>query len=181
VQATTANGNPTKADQRWITTQTILWDNLHPTQQQLLTPLGAGPAQALPTPTAARRYPTPAGLPHARTYATIHGNLAVPTPTQHNGFPLGRWLLQQRRKARTGRLSPRTLQELATLDPWWNPPWPFNWQTTYHQHRTTHTTDQPIPPALQHWARKQAALWDQLHPHQQALLAATGITPVHAG
>jgi hypothetical protein len=179
VQANTANGSPTPADQRWITTQTLLWDSLHPTQQQLLTPLGAGPAQALPAPapTAARRYPTPAGLPHARTYAATYGNLAVPTPTQHNGFALGRWLLQQRRKARTGRLSPRTLQELATLDPWWNPPWPFNWQTTYHQHRTTHTTNQPIPPALQHWARKQTATWDQLHPHQPALLAATGITP----
>nr|WP_262928385.1 helicase associated domain-containing protein [Streptomyces sp. CBMA29] len=177
VRTTTANGSPTRADQRWITTQTLLWDSLHPAQQQLLTHLGAGPAQALPAPapTSARRYPAPAGLPHARTYATTYGNLAVPTPTQHNGFALGRWLLQQRRKARTGRLSPRTRQELATLDPWWNPPWPFNWQTTYHQHHTALAAGQPITPHLQHWAHKQTTAWDQLHPHQQALLADAGI------
>ncbi|WP_345666399.1 helicase associated domain-containing protein [Streptomyces venetus] len=171
----TVSDTLTEAERRWIITQTRLWDSLHPLQQQLLTQLGAAPA-TLPTAiTTARRYPPSKGLPHARSYAAEHGHLAVPTPTEHAGFPLGSWLLQQRRKARSGRLSARTLQELTTLDPWWNPPWPFVWQRHYHQCRTLHATGQPLPPELRRWARKQTTLWEQLHPHQQGLLTAVGL------
>ncbi|MEU4040229.1 Helicase associated domain protein [Streptomyces collinus] len=170
--AAAAHHHLTGAERRWIATQTRLWDSLHPLQQQLLTRLGAEPATTPPAITPARRYPPSEGLPHARSYAAEHGHLAVPTPTRHAGFALGAWLLQQRRKARSDRLSARTLQELTTLDPWWNPPWAFTWQRHYHQYRTTHTRGRPIPAALERWARKQTTLRDQLHPHQQALLAA---------
>ncbi|MCH0573069.1 Helicase associated domain protein [Streptomyces sp. MUM 136J] len=177
----TTSGNLTTAQHRWITTQTRLWDSLHPTQQELLASIGAAPAtEPVPTPTTTRNYPPGDGLPHARSYAAAHGHLAVFKQTHHHGFALGHWLIQQRRKARAGLLSARTLQELTLLDPWWNPPWPFAWQRKYHQHRTLHTTSQPLPPELQRWARKQTTLWPQLHPYQQALLTATGIhAPSH--
>jgi hypothetical protein len=171
----TASDTITEAERRWITIQTRLWDSLHPLQQQLLTQLGAEPATTPPAITPQRRYPPSKGLPHARSYAAEHGHLAVPTPTKHAGFPLGSWLLQQRRKARSGRPSARTLQELTVLDPWWNPPWPFTWQRHYHQHRTLRATAQPLPPELQRWTLKQTALWEQLHPYQQALLSSIGI------
>lgn len=174
--AATASGTLTAAQRRWITTQTRLWDSLHPTQRELLTDLGAVPAtEPVPPPTTARRCPASEGLPHARAYAAAHGHLAVFTHTQHHGFALGRWLIQQRRKARAGLLSAHTLQELTVLDPWWNPPWPFAWQRKHHQHRSARVAGQPLPPELQRWARKQTALWHQLHPHQKALLAAIGI------
>ncbi|WP_443073186.1 Helicase associated domain protein [Streptomyces sp. S465] len=131
----------------------------------------------MPTPTTTRRYPPGEGLPHARSYAAEHGHLAVSKHTRRHGFALGRWLIQQRRKARAGLLSARTLQELTLLDPWWNPPWPFAWQRKYHQHRTLHATGQPLPPELQRWARKQTTLYPQLHPHQQALLSTVDIRP----
>ncbi|WP_443073185.1 Helicase associated domain protein [Streptomyces sp. S465] len=149
-----------------------------PHQQELLAGLGAAPAtEPVPTPTTTRRYPPGEGLPHARSYAAEHGHLAVSKHTRRHGFALGRWLIQQRRKARAGLLSARTLQELTLLDPWWNPPWPFAWQRKYHQHRTLHATGQPLPPELQRWARKQTTLYPQLHPHQQALLSTVDIRP----
>jgi hypothetical protein len=171
----TASDAVTDAERRWITTQSRLWDSLHPLQQQLLTRLGAEPATRPPAITPACRYPSSEGLPHARSYAAEHGHLAVSAPTKHAGFPLGSWLLQQRRKARSGRLSARTLQELTALDPWWNPPWAFIWQRQYHQYRTTLATGEPLPTELQRWMRKQTALREQLHPHQQGLLTAIGL------
>ncbi|NEC38250.1 helicase associated domain-containing protein [Streptomyces rubrogriseus] len=176
----TDSGTLTRIERRWIRTQAQLWDSLHPAQQQLLTPLGATGPAAIPVQsrTTARRYPTGEGLPHARAYATLHGHLAVSIHTHQDGFPLGRWLVQQRRKARSGRLSAHRLQELTILDPWWNPPWPFTWQRHYHQHRTLAAAGEPLPPALDRWARKQTALWGQLHPHQQGLLTAIGLHPL---
>ncbi|MFJ2565706.1 Helicase associated domain protein [Streptomyces sp. NPDC087568] len=174
----TTSGNLATTQRRWITTQTRLWDSLHPIQQELLTSIGAAPAiEPVPTPTTTRRYPPGEGLPHARGYAAAHGHLAVFKHTHHHGFALGDWLIQQRRKARAGLLSAHALQELTLLDPWWNPPWPFAWQRKYHQHRTLHAAGQPLPPELQRWARKQSILWHQLHPHQQALLCTIEIRP----
>ncbi|MFH9405211.1 helicase associated domain-containing protein [Streptomyces sp. NPDC017638] len=171
----TANDALTEGERRWITTQTRLWDSLHPLQQQLLTRLGAEPATTPPAISPARRYTLSKGCPHARSYAAEHGHLAVSSPAEHGGFPLGAWLLQQRRKARSGRLSAHTLLELTTLDPWWNPPWPFTWQRHYHQCRTTCAAGQPLSPELQRWAHKQTTLWAELHPHQQGLLTAVGL------
>ncbi|MFJ7046841.1 helicase associated domain-containing protein [Streptomyces sp. NPDC101112] len=173
----TSSDTITQAERRWITTQTRLWDSLHPLQQQLLTQLGAEPATTPPAITPQRRYPPSEGLPHASSYAAEYGHLAVATPTKHANFPLGSWLLQQRRKARSGRLSARTLQELTALDPWWNPPWAFIWQRHYHQCRAALATGEPLTPELHRWMRKQTTLWEQLHPHQQALLSSIGICP----
>lgn len=173
----TDSGTLTRIERRWIRTQAQLWDSLHPAQQQLLAHLGTTRPAGVTTRarTTARRYPPGEGLPHACAFATLHGHLAVSTHAHQDGFSLGCWLVQQRRKARSGGLSAHTLQELTVLDPWWNPPWSFTWQRKYHQHRTTSTAGRPIPPELQRWARKQTTLWAQLHPHQQGLLTAIGL------
>ncbi|WP_368067896.1 helicase associated domain-containing protein [Streptomyces sp. VNUA116] len=131
----------------------------------------------MPAIAPAHRYPPSEGLPHARAFASEHGHLAVSASTQHTGLPLESWLLQQRRKARSGHLSARTLQELTALAPWWNLPWPFVWQRHYHECRTTRAAGRPLPPALQRWPRKQTTLWAELHPYQQGLLTAIGPLP----
>lgn len=176
-RAAADSGTLTRTERRWIRTQAQLWDSLHPAQQQLLAALGiAGPA-VVPAParTTARRCPPGEGLPHARAYAALYGHLAVFTHTHQDGFPLGRWLVQQRRKARSGQLFAITLQELAVLDPWWNPPWPFVWQRHYHLHRALAAAGGTVPEGLRRWAHRQIAQWDRLHPHQQALLDSMGV------
>jgi hypothetical protein len=55
--------------------------------------------------------------PHARAYADLHGHLACSKDTHHDGFALGDWLVQTRRRARQGRLAPTTSHALDTLDP----------------------------------------------------------------
>ncbi|MFD9112370.1 helicase associated domain-containing protein [Streptomyces bottropensis] len=176
--AATDSGTLARTERRWIRTQAQLWDSLHPSQQQLLAGLGTTGPTAVPARarTTARRYPTREGLPHARAYATLHGHLAVSTHIRQDGFPLGRWLVQQRRKARSGQLSAPTLQELTVLDPWWNPPWPFTWHRNYHLHRTLAAVGGPVPEGLRRWADRQITQWDRLHPHQQALLTTARIT-----
>ncbi|WP_240503137.1 helicase associated domain-containing protein [Streptomyces prasinopilosus] len=116
-------------------------------------------------------------MAHARAWAEETGSLCVPKSGHHEGFPLGVWLIQQRRKAGQRRLSPATLHALDTIDPWWNPPWPYHWHRTYHQAREHHHTGQPNPPALQQWADIQRTRWDILHPQQQHLLTTIGIQP----
>ncbi|MGW2572990.1 helicase associated domain-containing protein [Streptomyces sp. NPDC001537] len=135
------------------------------------------------TPEAAARrrtnrvYPTSPGLAHARTYAALHGHLACSKDTHHDGFALGEWLVQTRRKARQGRLASTTSHALDSLDPWWNPPWPSLWQRTYQQAKLHHHIDQDHSPTLQRWAEQQRTRWSALHPTQQELLSAIDIHP----
>ncbi|MBI0375704.1 helicase associated domain-containing protein, partial [Streptomyces albiflaviniger] len=107
----------------WLRRQCARHDVLQPEQQNLLADIGIASAVARAVTDAGQN---PAcvdtGLAHARSYAAEHGHLAVSKHTRRHGFALGRWLIQQRRKARAGLLSARTLQELTLLAPWWNPP-----------------------------------------------------------
>ncbi|WP_403551681.1 helicase associated domain-containing protein [Streptomyces iakyrus] len=68
------------------------------------------------------------------------------------------------------------------IDPWWNPPWPLQWQQAYHRLRTAATGADGLPTTnlprgLCHWARVQQESWEHLHPGQQDLLTTLGITP----
>ncbi|WP_256333611.1 helicase associated domain-containing protein [Streptomyces sp. cf386] len=107
----------------------------------------------------------------------MNGHLACSKDTRHDGFALGDWLVQTRRRARQGRFSPTTTQVLEDLDPWWNPPWPSIWQRTYQQAQFNHHTGQPYSPALQRWTKQQRTRWNTLHPTQQELLTTIGIHP----
>ncbi|MCF2129475.1 helicase associated domain-containing protein [Strepomyces sp. STD 3.1] len=176
-RARTTQSRPTglPADVRsWIRAQHAAWTHLRPQQQQLLTDLDITPASRRRT---SRVYPTSPGLAHARTYAALHGHLSPSADTHHDDFPLGRWLVQKRRAARQGRLSPTTTHALDTLDPWWNPPWPHIWQRTYHQAREQHDAGQDHSPAIQRWAETQSTRWNILRTTQQHLLTTIGIHP----
>ncbi|MEU4849168.1 helicase associated domain-containing protein [Streptomyces gilvosporeus] len=163
----------------WLHAQCLLFDELHPDQQRLLTDIGitaSTAASAQPRRSHARPWAAAPGLPHARAYAAAHGHLAASHGTLRNDFPLGEWLRTQRRRARHNTADEAVFRVLTELDPWWNPPWDFTWQRTYHQHRTALAAGRPIPPVLERWTRKQTSLWEQLHPHQQTLLASVGVT-----
>ncbi|WP_078890582.1 helicase associated domain-containing protein [Streptomyces maremycinicus] len=167
--------------QTWIRAQHVTWTRLRPQQQQLLTDMGIAPGTADATDQRRRTrrvYPPSPGLTHARAYAQAHGHLSPSADTHHDGFPLGRWLVQTRRKAQQGHLSPTTTRVLENLDPWWNPPWPSIWQRTYQQAKLHHHTGQPYSSALQRWTERQRTHWNTLHPTQQKLLSAVGIHPV---
>ncbi|MET7853915.1 Helicase associated domain protein [Streptomyces avermitilis] len=144
------------------------YDRLHPGQQQLLGSLGITP-EAL----AARAQTTPhwrTALAHARAYAAQHGHLTVPHHTLHDGFPLGRWLVMQRHRTRTGTPCPAA-DALTAIDPYWNPPWNMRWQRAYHHARTN-----PHTHAARQWLTTQRRGWPLLHPRQQHLLTPIGIT-----
>ncbi|MFJ8955271.1 Helicase associated domain protein [Streptomyces sp. NPDC102381] len=104
------------------------------------------------------------GLAHAAAYAAAHGHLSAPVNTVHDGFPLGRWLADQR-----GRTpGPERAAALTALDPWWNPPWPITWQRAYHA--AADTAAGPSP-----WLAAQCARVDRLHPDQHRLLKDLGL------
>ncbi len=128
-------------------------------------------------------------LVHARAWAATHGHLAVPREVQLDGFALGMWLFGQRnrakQRARQGEPPSPHLQELAALDPWWNPPWNLHWQRNYYRardymhavRRTDAAGGLPVrKDALGKWVRRQCTLYGTLHPDQQRLLCAIGIT-----
>ncbi|MEV8311907.1 Helicase associated domain protein [Streptomyces flavidovirens] len=173
-------GGPPADVRSWIRAQHAAWTHLRPQQQKLLTDLGITPGSeeaASQRRRTSRVYPASPGLAHARAYAQAHGHLSPSADTHHDGFPLGRWLVQTRRKARQGCLSPTTTHALTSLDPWWNPPWPSIWQRTYHQAREQHLTGQDSIPALQRWTDRQRTRWTTLHPAQQQLLTTINIHP----
>ncbi|WP_263869495.1 helicase associated domain-containing protein [Streptomyces sichuanensis] len=161
----------------WIRAQHAAWPHLRPQQQQLLTDLDITPEAAARRRTS-RVYPVSPGLAHARAYAALHGHLSCSKDTRHDGFALGDWLVQTRRKARQGRLAPTTSQALDTIAPWWNPPWPSIWQRIYEQAKLNHHTGQAHSPALQRWTEQQRTRWNTLHHTQRELLSGIGIHPV---
>ncbi|MEU6237545.1 helicase associated domain-containing protein, partial [Kitasatospora sp. NPDC047058] len=130
-----------------------------------------------------------AALEHARSWAAVHGHLAVPRAARLDGFPLGEWLLRQRnqasRRARLGLPPSPGAERLTAIDPWWNPPWKLTWQRSYYRARDHQQSGRPfdaeagVPAAtdaLGMWIRRQCTAYAGLHPGQQHLLAAIGVT-----
>ncbi|THA65768.1 helicase [Streptomyces sp. A0642] len=133
-------------------------------------------------------------LAHARAYAAEHGHLAAPRDTRHDGYPLGTWLFSQRnrakQRARAGQPPSPHLTELAAIDPWWNPPWDTVWQRNYYRARNHVEAGEPFDPVaripapstvLGSWITRACLQYDQLHPEQQDLLNALGVTARTAG
>ncbi|WP_369253709.1 Helicase associated domain protein [Streptomyces sp. R35] len=118
--------------ERWLRRQIAESSQLAAEQQQLLAQLGLTPAEidrfhAWP----ARRRSMLHGLEAAHDYAALHGHLAVSQPTTHDGFALGKWLNQVRHRQRAATQPTRLGRQLTSLDTWWNPPWPLDWQRSY--------------------------------------------------
>ncbi|MCF4136548.1 helicase associated domain-containing protein [Streptomyces sp. Tue 6430] len=111
-------------------------------------------------------------LAHAAAYAARHGHLAAPVDEIHDGFPLGRWLATQRKRAET--LTEQRATALTALDRWWNPPWPITWQRAYHAARQSRTANKTAAEA-ERWLESQCARSDRLRPEQRSLLAELGL------
>ena len=184
---------------RWLFTQRAAYPTLTPGQQQQLADLGitAQQADALrpqreprPRTGPGAERPRPAtvpcgidaGVPYARAYAHQHGGLGgARYDVEHDGFPLGWWLYEQRKRAnahlrRTGRPWPHQAA-MTALDPWWNPPWRASWQHTYTRIHGLHATGRLPAEHQRRWITTQLKTWHTLHPDQHELLAAIGVTP----
>ncbi|WP_430480454.1 Helicase associated domain protein [Streptomyces sp. P11-1] len=177
--ADTVGGLPVGKDALgiWVKRQCTLYESLHPDQQRLLAAIGITPeaAQARVGPRESRRLTTTprfdTDVAHARSYTARHGHLAAHVGEQHEGFPIGRWLAEHRQRARKKSGTSPQARVLASLDPWWNPPWPMRWQYAYH-----HTRTHPDTPRAARWITAQRQAWPLLHPDQQQLLADIGIS-----
>ncbi|WP_314414836.1 helicase associated domain-containing protein [Streptomyces sp. DSM 40484] len=101
-------------------------------------------------------------LAHARAYAAAHRTLAVAYSTLHDGFPLGRWLNDQRQQARRETTPSARHQALTAIDPWWNPPWDLAWQRACT--RATQARHGGPPADVRTWTAAQRTAWDHLHP-----------------
>ncbi|MFF4181230.1 Helicase associated domain protein [Streptomyces sp. NPDC001750] len=140
------------AQRTWLRQQRNPYDDLHPGQQRLLAGIG------LTRETAHTRPLNPyaeTALAHARAYAAVHHTLAVAHSTVHDGFPLGRWLNDQRQQARRDTTPNARHQTLTTIDPWWNPPWDLSWQRAYTRARTTQTRPGGPPAEVRAWSTAQ--------------------------
>ncbi|MBP8536602.1 helicase associated domain-containing protein [Streptomyces sp. MK37H] len=117
----------------WLSRQCAAYRRLDPGQQRLLADIGitaeqaanvrggTRASQAVNEQAAAAGLWALDGMASARSFATAHGHLAVPSEYVHDGFALGRWLVEQRRQDRrhaqaTGGAWPRG-GLLAELDP----------------------------------------------------------------
>ncbi|EST27673.1 hypothetical protein N566_23225, partial [Streptomycetaceae bacterium MP113-05] len=156
----------------WITRACLRYDQLHPGQQRLLNAIGITAQTARKWPPSPRPRPHAEALTHARAWAAEHGHLCPPIKTVHDGFPLGGWLNSQRELAKKRSHPSPTQHTLATIDPWWNPPWPILWQRNYHRAHT-----HPHHAATHGWLDSQRHRWPLLHPDQQHLLTTTGLHP----
>ncbi|NBM19106.1 DEAD/DEAH box helicase [Streptomyces sp. GC420] len=128
-------------------------------------------------------------LGHARAWAEQHHHLAAPQDATHGGHPVGRWLVECRRKAKAGRLAASYEQALNAIDPWWNPPPGFTvmWRRFYayakahvEEHGTSHVpnafkTSDGTP--LGQWLNRQLNRFHELHPAQAQLLLDLHLIP----
>jgi hypothetical protein len=135
----------------WLSRQCAAYRRLDPDQQRLLADIGitaeeaakvqggSGASQAVNEQIAAAGLWALDGMTSARSFAAVHGHLAVASEYVHDGFALGRWLVEQRRQDRRHAQATEGVwlrgRLLAELDPWWNPPWPFPWQRSYQRAR----------------------------------------------
>ncbi len=99
----------------WLRKQRTHYDDLHPDQQRLLANIGLTRERAHTRPL--NPYAETA-LTHARAYTAAHHTLAVAYSTVHDGFPLGRWLNDQRQQARRETTPSARYQALTAIDSW---------------------------------------------------------------
>ncbi|MGY1583257.1 Helicase associated domain protein [Streptomyces sp. MN13] len=136
-----------------------------------------------------------------RSYRRATGHLA---PRQNAVWgegeamvPIGQHMANLRRKGGLGKDTERAAeraQQLASIDPDWNCPWPLDWQRHYAVLRDL-AADEPhghlphIQPGvlfdgddLGRWLKrqKQPGIWARLLPEQQQRLTKLGVTPLEA-
>ncbi|MGK7235792.1 DEAD/DEAH box helicase [Streptomyces hygroscopicus] len=121
-------------------------------------------------------------LAAAADYHRTHGHLAAPAT-----IPVGAWLAEQRHLAAKNQLDPARADALTALAPDWRLPHGADWHRKHHLLRA-HLADGADPATLTRdtqlgrvkigsWLYRQLATWPTLHPGQQHLLTALGLTP----
>ncbi|MFJ6354882.1 Helicase associated domain protein [Streptomyces sp. NPDC092046] len=133
------------------------------------------------------------GLAAAAAWAAASGvGLAAPVDALLDGYPVGRWLKNQRAAARRAKapLSAERCAALAEIDPDWCPEWSIDWQRALRlaQHHVSTGRALPAGPGLPveddedlgRWTATQRQGFGKLTGAQQELLAALGITPAPA-
>jgi hypothetical protein len=149
------------------------------------------------------------GLDAAAAWAAEHGHLAAPIDAAGaGGYPVGKWLANQRAAAKradeverrrqqglpmgsmAGVLTDERRQALEEIDPAWCPTWPVSWQRSFH-HTRLHLEaggELPTKPGtvivqgddLGRWVQQQRLGFDKLSTAQQWMLHHTlGATPPH--
>ncbi|MCY0946319.1 DEAD/DEAH box helicase [Streptomyces antarcticus] len=133
------------------------------------------------------------GLTAAAAWAAESGvGLAAPVGAEHGGYPVGRWLKNQRAAARRAKapLSPDRRTALAEIDPGWCPEWTIDWQRAVRlaQRHVAGGGALPKGPGflvedgedLGRWIAAQRQGFAKLTGEQQAMLAALGMTQASA-
>lgn len=90
-------------------------------------------------------------LAHAREYARLNLGLAAPVDAIIDGFPIGRQL-QKWRQGNGMKRYPKRAEQLAAIDPEWNPRhWSIDWQRHFNHLRHWQRTHNPVePPEIAH-------------------------------
>lgn len=121
----------------------------------------------------------------AQAYVQRHGHLAIASTETIGDIPVGQTIHNYRH--RNSRRAADRRAQLATLDPWWNPPWGIRWQRSYYTLRDYHhhygsaevartwRTDEGFH--LGEWVHTQKLNWNHLHADQQQLLLDLGFQP----
>jgi superfamily II DNA or RNA helicase len=123
-----------------------------------------------------------ARLAAAADYLRTHGHLAAPATT-----PVGAWLAEQRHLATKNTLDAARADALTAIAPDWRLPHGADWHRKYHL-LSTHLASGADPAALTRdtllagvkigsWLHRQLTTWPALHPGQQHLMTALGLTP----
>ncbi|MEV6395914.1 Helicase associated domain protein [Streptomyces sp. NPDC051907] len=123
-----------------------------------------------------------ARLAASADYLRTHGHLAAPATT-----PVGSWLAEQRHLATKNTLDAARADALTALAPDWRLPHGADWHRKYHLLRA-HLASGADPAALTRetllagvkigsWLHRQLTTWPSLHPGQQHLMTALGLTP----
>ncbi|MFD3728770.1 helicase associated domain-containing protein [Streptomyces sp. NPDC058671] len=133
------------------------------------------------------------GLAAAAAWAAESGvGLAAPVDAELDGYPVGRWLKNQRAAARRTRapLAPERRTALAEIDPDWCPEWSIDWQRAFRLAHRHVSAGGALPKDtgilvedgedLGRWAAAQRQGFGKLSEEQQAMLATVGITQAPA-
>ncbi|MFF4214559.1 Helicase associated domain protein [Streptomyces sp. NPDC001796] len=123
-----------------------------------------------------------ARLAAAADYHCAHGHLAAPATT-----PVGAWLAEQRHLAAKNELATARADALIALAPDWRLPHGADWHRKYHLLRAHLATGADCAALTRDtqlggvkigsWLHRQLTTWPALHPSQQQLMTALGLTP----
>ncbi|WP_228474011.1 helicase associated domain-containing protein, partial [Streptomyces calidiresistens] len=130
------------------------------------------------------------GLIAARSYFEEYGTLAAPRDAVVDGFPIGQFLDNLRKRQMV--LTEERDAALSAIDPHWNPPWSLAWErgrVALAMLLEGEETVPEIPPGVRvngtdvgAWLRRQLVGWAGLDDAQREALAKLGIpAPTTAG